>query len=143
MKLCTWTLLMAAILSGCGKGSKQAEDGPTCRQIVSYMMRFPEFGAFDERTAIEQCRQQKWNPAQRRCLYSAKDLEAMSKCVPAMKVQDTDKPRLPLPAWHPSVDQPLDGPGQVGPGSAAVPGATAPPGPAPGAATTAPPAPPR
>lgn len=98
-------VMSIAALSGCKK--KQAA-GPTCRQIVSYMMRFRELGTFDERAAIEDCRRQNWTAKQRTCMYSAKDLGEMAACVPAIKV-DTTKPRpLPMPAWHPKVDQPIE-----------------------------------
>jgi hypothetical protein len=106
MNLRTWLILVVVVIIGCSKAKK--DDGPPCRQIVAYMMRFPEFGAFDERAAIEQCKQQKWTGAQRKCMYGAKDIEAMGKCVPAIKIDPATKPPLRMPDWHPRVDQPIE-----------------------------------
>jgi hypothetical protein len=104
----TWTLMLVltvAALAGC---KKKQEPGPSCRQIVSYMMRFRELGTFDERAAIEDCRKQRWTAAQRRCMYSAKDLGEIGKCVPAIKIDKTGARQLPMPEWHPKVDQPIE-----------------------------------
>jgi hypothetical protein len=97
-------VLCAAALAGCGK----KETGPSCRQIVTYMMRIREFGTFDERGAIEECRRQKWSASQRRCLYGAKSLDAMAKCVPAVKGGAARPAKLPLPEWHPRTDLPIE-----------------------------------
>lgn len=139
-------LLLVVALGACGKRAK--DDGPTCRQIVSYMMRFKEFGAFDERSAIAECRKQRWTAAQRKCLYTAKGLDDMMTCIPPMKVDRDKKRRLPLPEWHPNLDEPLRGsvtpdelPPAPVPPPAAPPKAT-PPEPAPPTAMPPAPAPP-
>jgi hypothetical protein len=142
-------LALVGSLAGCKKSPK--DNGPTCRQIVSYMMRFRELGAFDERGAIEDCRKQQWTKQQRQCLYTAKDLDALAACVPAIKVDSTGQRKLPLPEWHPRVDQPIEtGPERLqreaaekaAKEAAGAAGATAPPGapaaPAPPAAPAAP-----
>jgi hypothetical protein len=112
MNVCTrfslfaFAFLVAGVaLAGCG-GKK--DSGPTCRQIVTYMMRIREFGTFDERGAIEECRRQKWSAKQRRCLYSAKSLDDMAKCVPAVKTGTAGPRKLPLPEWHPRTDLPIE-----------------------------------
>lgn len=96
-----------ACLAACSKGKK--DPGPSCRQIVSYMMRMPELGAFDERAAVNECHAQNWNAEQRRCLYTAKDVEAMSKCVPPVRLQRPPTKIPKLPAWHTPVHEPIRG----------------------------------
>jgi hypothetical protein len=153
MNLRTWTLMLVmsiAALSGC---KKKQDRGPTCRQIVSYMMRFRELGTFDERAAIEDCRKQNWTAKQRTCMYNSKDLGAMAACVPEIKV-DRSKPRaLPMPEWHPKVDQPIETASERaakekaaqeaagGSGAAPAPAAPAPAAPAPAPTAPAPTAP--
>lgn len=105
------SLTLAAVvaitaLAGCGQ--KKKDNGPTCRQIVSYMMRIREMGTFDERGAIEECRRQKWTVTQRKCLYTAKSIDAMSACVPKIKVANPGKGNLPMPEWHPPVEAPIE-----------------------------------
>lgn len=149
-------LVVAALtcLVACGKGKK--DSGPTCRQIVSYMMRMPELGAFDERAAVNECYAQNWNAKQRQCLYTAKDVEAMAKCVPPVRLQRPTTKIPKLPSWHTPVHTPIrgnsEGPDpnprppvpesairEVAPG--AVPPAPAPVAPAPAAAPPSAPAP--
>ncbi len=93
-------------LAGCGQ--KKQDTGPSCRQIVTYMMRIREMGTFDERGAIEECRRQKWTAKQRKCLYTAKSIDAMAACVPKIKVTNPGKGNLPMPEWHPPVEAPLE-----------------------------------
>jgi hypothetical protein len=167
MNVRKWTLmpvipvmlvLTVAALAGC---KKKQDPGPSCRQIVSYMMRFRELGTFDERAAIEDCRKQKWTAAQRKCMYSAKDLGEIGTCVPTIKIDKTGPRELPMPEWHPKVDQPIetgpqrqqreaeekaarDAAAAAGSGAAPAPAPAAPAAPAPAApAPAAPAAPPR
>lgn len=111
MNVRTWTLALVLALAtatsatGC---KKKADPGPSCRQIVSYMMRFRELGTFDERAAIADCRKQNWTAKQRTCMYTAKDLDAFGKCVPAMKIDPSAPKRPAMPEWHPKVDQPIE-----------------------------------
>lgn len=160
MNVRTWTLALVVALAtatsatGC---KKKADPGPSCRQIVSYMMRFRELGTFDERAAIEDCRKQNWTAKQRTCMYTAKDLDAFGKCVPAMKIDPSAPKRPAMPEWHPKVDQPIEtGPerlereaaekaaaeaaGGAGTTTAPAPGATAPAAAAPSAPAAAAPA---
>lgn len=156
MNVRTWTLALVLALAtatsatGC---KKKADPGPSCRQIVSYMMRFRELGTFDERAAIEDCRKQNWTAKQRTCMYTAKDLDAFGKCVPAMKIDPSAPKRPAMPEWHPKVDQPIEtGPerlereaaekaaAEAAGGAAGSAGTTTPPAPAP-AAPSPPPAP--
>lgn len=160
MNVRTWTLALVVALAtatsatGC---KKKADPGPSCRQIVSYMMRFRELGTFDERAAIEDCRKQNWTAKQRTCMYTAKDLDAFGKCVPAMKIDPSAPKRPAMPEWHPKVDQPIEtGPerlereaaekaaaeaaGGAGTTTAPAPGATAPAPAAPSAPAAAAPA---
>lgn len=146
----SFLVLFAVVLGGCGK---KKESGPSCRQIVTYMMRIREFGTFDERGAIEECRRQKWSAAQRTCLYKAKSIDEMGQCVPAVKGGASKPSRLPLPDWHPRTDQPIEtgperlererlereGKGSAAPAPAPAGGAPAPaPAPAGGAPAPAP-----
>lgn len=98
---------LACLALACSKS--KADPGPTCRQIVSYMMRMPELGTFDERAAVDECHAQKWNAEQRRCLYTAKDVESMSKCVPPVRLQRPPTKIPKLPAWHTPVHEPIRG----------------------------------
>lgn len=104
------TLFIAGVatasMAGCGQ--KKKDDGPTCRQIVTYMMRIRELGTFDERGAIDECRKQKWSAKQRKCLYNAKSIDAMADCVPKIQIQNPSKGTLPMPEWHPPVEQPIE-----------------------------------
>lgn len=111
MNVRTWTLALVVALAASSSATgckKKKETGPSCRQIVSYMMRFRELGTFDERAAIEDCRKQNWTAKQRTCMYNAPDLDAFAKCVPAMKVDPSAPRRPPMPAWHPKLDQPIE-----------------------------------
>lgn len=100
---------LACLALGCGKSKGKADPGPSCRQIVSYMMRMPELGSFDERAAVNECHAQNWNAEQRRCLYTAKDVEAMSKCVPPVKLQRPATKVPKVPDWHTPVHEPIRG----------------------------------
>jgi hypothetical protein len=133
------TAAIALTAMGCHR--RKSDAGPNCRQIVSYMVRFPEFGAFDMTSAIKQCEQAHWSAAQRQCLYTARDVEAMTKCVPKMKVEPSKGPSLELPSWHPQVDKPLGEPTVVPDGSGGTaPGPIPEVPPAPSTTTSPPPA---
>ena len=149
----TSTLMMLVLTVAAFAGCKKKQDpGPSCRQIVSYMMRFRELGTFDERGAIEDCRKQKWTAAQRKCMYAAKDLGEIGACVPTIKIEKNAERKLPMPEWHPKVDQPIEtGPQRLqreaeekaardaaAAGSGAAPAAPAPAAPAPTAPAPAP-----
>ena len=136
MRLRIGFLILVAALAGCGKRSKSS--GPSCRQIVSYMMRMPGIGEFDQRSAIDECRKQNWTAKQRQCLYTAKDFDAMSACVPPIKLDRPDVKLPRIPDWHPPVHEPIRG---ASDGPAPKPAATIPDPGAAGAAMPAPPTP--
>lgn len=137
MKLRIGILLSLALLGGCKRAKR--DDGPSCRQIVSYMLRMPDIGPFEPNAAIAECRRQKWNATQRTCMYNAKNLEAMSKCVPPIKLERPALERPALPSWHTPLDVPIQGAAPT-PAPGAPPAAPAP-APAAPAAAPAPAAP--
>ncbi|HRC59113.1 MAG TPA: hypothetical protein PKU97_24490, partial [Kofleriaceae bacterium] len=99
---------LVGLTAGC-KSSRKAE-GPSCRQLVSYMMRIQDLRIVDEAAAIAECRRQKWTAKQRTCMYNAKDVETMAACVPPIKLNKQEKEEEgKLPSWHPPMDGVIEG----------------------------------
>jgi hypothetical protein len=95
-------------LAGC---SKKTDNGPACPEVVDHMVIVMKEGLKghesvnlgDRGQMITQCEQRKMSPSVRRCLATAKNLEALASCRPA----PTGAPR---PTPGPAPQQPLPAP---------------------------------
>jgi hypothetical protein len=80
---------LALVLTlGC---SKKSDNGPACPEVVDHMVVVMKEGLKghesvnlgDRGQMITQCEQRKMSPSVRRCLATAKNLEALASCRPA------------------------------------------------------------
>lgn len=79
-------ILVVALISGCSK----TDEGPSCDKVVDNMLAVTktamtghgdmELG--NKKQMVDQCVARKMSGAQRTCLATAKDLEAIAACTP-------------------------------------------------------------